>query len=253
MRLRPGFISSAAGKVYNPNWTPNDLANVLAWYDFSDVDTLFQDSSRTTPVTAEDQYILGVTNKAQDAYHLVGSGATQPQYKLNTQNGLSSAYLLATSLLKATSLVLGLNSFLVGMSYVPIGNDNGTGRPFGASDGGGSFETIFADYTSVQRTWTNGQWSYFGSLAETVRSTATKAIIDIPEDGISAYPRVNKGGTDHIGSVVVPAADAYKDFHLGQLVSYGFYGHYLEVVFCSSMTASEETALNAYLAAKWDV
>lgn|SRR5574343_514954 len=71
-------------------FSPLSISGLVAWYDFSDITTLFQDAARTTAVTADGNPIGGVTDKGTGGFHLAQStDARRPSYKANIQNGLS--------------------------------------------------------------------------------------------------------------------------------------------------------------------
>lgn len=71
-------------------WSPARLlsgASQLAYYDPSDLDTLFQDSAGTTPVTADGQSVGRILDKSGYGNHLIQSTAgSRPLYK--TSGGL---------------------------------------------------------------------------------------------------------------------------------------------------------------------
>lgn len=62
-----------AGGTVNPN-TIVDEKYLLAWYDFSDKSTLWRDAAGTTPVTAHDDRVARIDNKA----FTLGETANQP-------------------------------------------------------------------------------------------------------------------------------------------------------------------------------
>lgn len=100
--------------------------NLKAWYDFSDVSTLWQDTARTSAITADGQIIKGVTDKSGSANHL--SEATNgPIYKVAIQNGLSiSRYNGTSTMLTAspiTALGQNVTAFFIGKSSGSITAD----------------------------------------------------------------------------------------------------------------------------------
>lgn len=63
----------------------------VAWFDFSDLTTLFQDAARSTPVTTNNDPIGGVADKSGSNNHASqGTDANRPLYKTNIQNSKGS-------------------------------------------------------------------------------------------------------------------------------------------------------------------
>lgn len=75
MRLGHGFglqypqMAAAAA----PAFVPSDISDIEGWWDFSDFSRLYQDSGRTTLVTAAGQTVGSVTDRSGNGLHL-----TQP-------------------------------------------------------------------------------------------------------------------------------------------------------------------------------
>lgn len=82
-------LSFLIGSVPKPVFTPPRIVGLKLWFDFSDLSTLFQNSTRTNPVTADGQSIGGVVDKSGNGFHgSQPSGTYQPVYKANIKNGL---------------------------------------------------------------------------------------------------------------------------------------------------------------------
>jgi hypothetical protein len=59
-------------------------ASTWAWYDFSDLSTMFQDSAGSTPVTAVEQPIGRINDKSGNGWHATqGTAAARPIYRVD--------------------------------------------------------------------------------------------------------------------------------------------------------------------------
>lgn len=66
-----GFgMTTLAAQRRHP-FTPGQLAGLVAWYDPSDLSTLFQDVARTIPVTAAGQSVAAMADKSGNGRHMV--------------------------------------------------------------------------------------------------------------------------------------------------------------------------------------
>jgi hypothetical protein len=82
-----GVEGSAAAAAFSPS----DVAGLALWLDGSDAATLYQDSARTTPVTADTDPVGGITDKSGQANHAAQTTANaRPLYKTNIQNSKSA-------------------------------------------------------------------------------------------------------------------------------------------------------------------
>lgn len=78
--LRRGLLSNV--------FTPLSVSGLTAWYDFSDISVLWQNSARTTPVTLDMDPIGGVTDKSGAGNHLSqATSSKKPTWRSGIQNG----------------------------------------------------------------------------------------------------------------------------------------------------------------------
>lgn len=86
------FRPALGGDVTAASFSPLDISPLQAWIDFADISTLFQDSARTIPVTADGDPIGGVVNKGLNGINASQTTTSkQPQYKAGIKNGLGVA------------------------------------------------------------------------------------------------------------------------------------------------------------------
>lgn len=80
-----GPVSPEVTGVAEPTWTPANLFSnnqAGAWYDPSDLTTLFQDAAGTTPVTSDGDPVGAMLDKSGNNLHAKQSGATlRPIYR----------------------------------------------------------------------------------------------------------------------------------------------------------------------------
>lgn len=83
-------LGVAASKV-SGGFSPGGLftgGSVGAWYDPSDISTLFQDSAGTIPVTADGDPVGKILDKSGNGKHLIqGTSASRPVYKIDGSTG----------------------------------------------------------------------------------------------------------------------------------------------------------------------
>jgi hypothetical protein len=71
-----GTIAALCVNATGSAWSPADLVSLGAWYDPSDLTTMFQDAAGTTPVTAAGQPVGLILDKSGNGYHASQSTST---------------------------------------------------------------------------------------------------------------------------------------------------------------------------------
>jgi hypothetical protein len=76
-----GFTALAARRRYVA-FSPASYSGLIAWYDPSDLSTLFQDAAMTTPVTTDGEFVGAIFDKSGAENHLVQDNlSARPIYK----------------------------------------------------------------------------------------------------------------------------------------------------------------------------
>jgi hypothetical protein len=88
-------------------WTPASLTAPFAWYDPSDLTTMWQDAARTTPVTAAGQSVCALNDKSGAGNHV--TQATTGNCPVLTLDGSSRRYLACSG---TKSLVGGVTAII---------------------------------------------------------------------------------------------------------------------------------------------
>lgn len=68
-------------------FVPTDLAGLRLWLDGDDIDTLYQDTLYTVPITANGQSVAAWQDKSGNAHHVIqANAANRPTYRTAIQN-----------------------------------------------------------------------------------------------------------------------------------------------------------------------
>lgn len=235
------FMVLAAGSG-SPPFTPTSIAGLVAWFDFSDITTLWKDTGRTSAVTADADIIKGVTDKSTSGWHL--SEATNgPTYKVNITGGKSVARFNGTTSVLAGAAVTASqpNTLLIVTKQVAHHGSVGTGFV----DGTTARQIVYSDQAT-------NKWSYYAGtlqVSATSSDTTTFHVHSVVFNGVSSSYRVD--GTSV--STANPGANALTALVLGRDSTTNFFqidlGEWL--LYTGAVSTPNLVLLEAYLKAKW--
>lgn len=243
--------------THYPAKQPNHIANLGFWYDFSDIRTLYQDTARATPVTADGQLIGSVADKSSIAVHLTrGSGAgTEPVYKANIRNGNS------------VSRHDGTDDYWLSASNIPaMGASGWVGFAVFSRAGVATGDQIIAVGSNL---WacdsaTDWLWKYTaGGVAAKVGGAATTGwnigqFASLGTGTGSAKVWLNGGQPGLGNNAGMTFSDGSGQLHVaeggGAPPASPFFGDIGELIFYNRYLSDEEQGnISVYLAQKWNV
>jgi hypothetical protein len=188
-----------------------------AWYDPSDLTTLFQDSAGTTPVTTPGQSVGRMLDKSGRGNHATQSNAAQrPTYGIVPATGRRNL-LINTTTLSTQSVTVAAGSHT--LSFTGTGTVTLTGAAIGALVGIGVSDRVSLTFTTTA-----------GSLTLTVAGSVTVAQLetgstatayqrvgtafDVTEAGVASRSYVSFDGTDDgmLTGNIVPGIDKAQVF-----------------------------------------
>lgn len=236
-------------------WSPLDLASLTAWWDFSDVTTLFTDAG-TTPVSADAQAIYQANDKGPNDLHVAQATAgARPTYKTGIQNSLSVARFdggdsLAKASVDALGLVAAAAGTLVFVMKQTGAAANNTSITIGAS----------GNRLNVHATYSNVFYLDFGNNGSGGRIFGNQPAgwddawhILVCHRAAGAGKIYVDGGSAVVSGTFTDSLDALTEtLYIGTGSGATFTGDKAEVlIFDEGLSAANLNALGGYLADKW--
>lgn len=241
MPLLPGTASPYLFPQQRSASGPLSVPGCVGWYDFSDLATLFTDAARTTPVTADGQAILGVTDKSGAGNHL--SEATNgPTYKIGQHPRQSIARFDGSndSLTSATPALTQPTTILIAARWTadtPAANDE-------FIDGfAGVRQIIFVDSATSRLAYYAGAVQVSG----TVLTTGWYNQLTGQFNGAASELRLNGASI----STANPGTDGLTGVRFGTDGGSFFQTDHGEILVYNGVTATDLASLESYLYAKW--
>ncbi len=235
---------------------PPQLPDVLHWFDFTDVSTLWQDAAGTIPIAAGTD-VIRVDNKGSDPTPVIDAFPPGPIWNPGIINGLGAANNTAAGFPASLQETLwGGGSGVAGIEVFAVARQRALGTTFPGNlvhlSGGGGVFGVESDEISLPM----DQWA--GNLTGSPQPTGTGRPLNLGE-----WVWVNAGNTtgagpNHFqasGSSLVTSAGIFTwpvpgsgTMTLAQL----FMGDIAEVlVYDVGMSVAQRAAVAAYFAAKY--
>jgi hypothetical protein len=254
---------------------PRTVAGLEAWWDGADSASVTLDSGRV----AEWRDKSGKGNHAANST----SGSTQPDYITAGQNGrnllrftaASSQRLVVASTSAFNFLHNGTLSYVAtvvsfGTTANPLafyglfGNHNGAaasrGTLFGYDDRSGTNDRLWYTVSNGTAVIVNSNNASYNNLFAAQQKTVFEALLDAGNATAAQRLLARSNGGNAVAANTntgTPTSDnAAQNFHIGCLAPPGGHmeGDICEILFYSQHpTASAQTAIRRYLAAKWGV
>jgi hypothetical protein len=238
-RLIGGLGVTAGGAPSDP-----DISGLVEWFDFSDAATLFKDTARTVPVTAESDMIAGVADKANSNHLAQSTEASRPIYDLDVQNELSAAYFGTEERLLTSGSVshnIGTGDFYM----VAVNRYDGVRNLATLWSNGSYSPALYHQQNGTMRIYWGGYYNF--TTVNTVGNHIIEfyresGVVKLAVDGVLDATTLSIS-TSMGNAVTILGEDGAADL---------FGGHIFEFRLYSTLpSASERTALRAFLDYKW--
>jgi hypothetical protein len=253
----PGVYHATGGGA----WTPANLSLLVAWYDPSDLATMWQDSAKTTPVTASGQPVGYMSDKSGNAYHLMqATAANRPTLAQDVGGRLYLTLTAATPMYMVNAAPTGTinqgkSLFFVGVAGQAI--SNGTGGVILAMSNptvefGHSVEGLRVGWTALGRRLSTDPYN---AIAVGTNDYTLQSVIGV-YDYANATAAVYKNNTSVAsGAFETPGLSetaGATSLALGEIAGYGaaFDGIMYQMVLGNALTTADRASLDAFLRTK---
>jgi hypothetical protein len=218
---------------------------LVGWWDFSDISTLFTDTNKTTPVTADAQTIGCIADKSGQGNDLTqATGANRPVYKAAIQNGQSVGRFT-----RATPMYVDRTTYVGGQAAQPVT------WFFVCKAGATATDETYADGITARHIFrpdtVGGSYLFFAGTSATFGATDTNwHVFCVTVNGASSKFYKDGGA----GTGINPNTGATNGLRIGadSGAANGFGGDGgLVLLYNSGLSLANINALGPSLASKW--
>lgn len=254
--LKPGKGVLIAAAIA---WTPPSAAITLAaWFDPSDITTLFKDTAGTVPVTADGDHVLCMKDKSGNNFHVIQNNGAgfEPIYRTGggkpylELTGASSQWLFTSGNVQVVNASDGSHSAGAAVIFT---NNTGTQKVLD-SDAATRVAQFLRNSAGTSETlaFTSGA-SVLGDTGPAITAGAATTLIEVTDATIADEIFVNNvgnGATSHGAGTLQNAA---YQIGIGAGVAGSnpmtgkFYGG---VIYRGALSSGDRASLHTYLAGK---
>jgi hypothetical protein len=234
-------LRSFGPKAVAAAFSPTDIAGLKLWIDFSDITTLYTDSAKTTPVTADGDVIGAAEDKSGNGND--GTQATTAKkftYKTGIKNSLSAALVGADSDNMITPLTQAQPFTIYAVIYPTTANNNA------------NYVHSTSPLSICRVASVSTIMLYCGAVLTLSVSDPRNlwhVLTSIP-NGASSSVRQN-AGTPATGNA---GASGMTNISLSYNSANAFVGYWSEIlIYNSIISGADDTNVLTYLNAKWTV
>ena len=237
------------------SFNPNSVSGLSLWFDPSDITSLYQNSSLTTPISADGQTVSGMADKSGNGYYATSTAG--PTYKASIVNGRSILRFNGSQWINNVSYPFPNTAYSVfAIGYLTTYYSGGSGwqRLLQAYADGIFF---LGTYTSIVATFTGtGGWQ--GGTAANSPSynwLGSWYLVEMQLTGSTLYPYVTGNAQTTKGS---STTGSFTNLNIGgangAYSGQPWYGDIGEIlVYNSYLADSDRQKVEGYLAWKWGI
>ena len=234
-------------------FSPRSITGLSLWFDPSDITTLYQNSSLTTPISADGQTVSGMADKSGNGYYATSTNG--PTYKASIVNNQSILRFNGSQWINNVSYPFpntAYSVFAIGYLTSYFGGGGGWQRLLQAYADGIFF---LGTYTSIVATFTGvGGWN--GGVAANNPSynwLGSWYLVEMQLTGSTLYPYVTGNAQTTKGSSTTAA---FTNLNIGgangAYSGQPWYGDIGEIiVYNSYLSDTNRQTVEGYLAWKW--
>jgi hypothetical protein len=250
-----------AATQYSTSFQPTDLSGLKLWLDANDLDTLWQDSSQTTAVSANNDPVGAWEDKSGNNHDVSqATSGKRPTYKTGIQNGLPIIRFDGTNDTLSRTItgnaILATNAATIYLAMLQDGTkDINIILAWDAPDNANRFR-LFAAFSDDKLYFDHGNSSSGGriSVAQPAGWNDVFHLVELFRDGTTTA-EIIVDGTTLVSSNMSDGLDTSGSYNFQIVLDGGYFkGDLAEIVIYNrALTATERGQVESYLSDKWGI